>query len=278
MSTTDLAAKQKNRDYDYIFKIVIVGDSGVGKSQLLSRFARNEFSLECRNTIGVEFATKVMEVDGRLICAQVWDTAGQERYRAITGAYYRGAVGAMIVYDIAKLSTYDSVPKWLEEVKRYTNSGGSKPSFVNTGSGLDNPALKHESNDASAITTMLVGNKLDLRHLRSVPTVDAQKWSRGERVFFTETSALDATNVEKAFTMIVREIYDQVRQRELQQVVNSGAGLECGSQALKVGKSATPVNTTTVKDHQPNSKVRKASMIANECKEEVKGWCNTFCC
>ena len=89
-------------DYDYLFKVVLIGDSGVGKSNLLSRFTRNEFSLESKSTIGVEFATRSIEVDGKTIKAQIWDTAGQERYRAITSAYYRGAVGALLVYDITK--------------------------------------------------------------------------------------------------------------------------------------------------------------------------------
>lgn len=92
--------------YDYLFKVVLIGDSGVGKSNLLSRFTRNEFSLESKSTIGVEFATRSIQVDGKTVKAQIWDTAGQERYRAITSAYYRGAVGALLVYDITKQGMY----------------------------------------------------------------------------------------------------------------------------------------------------------------------------
>ena len=88
--------------YDFIFKVVLIGDSGVGKSNLLSRFTRNEFLVESKPTIGVEFATRTLQVDGKVIKAQIWDTAGQERYRAITAAYYRGAVGALLCYDITK--------------------------------------------------------------------------------------------------------------------------------------------------------------------------------
>ena len=84
-------------NYDYLFKVVLIGDSGTGKSNLLSRFTRNEFSLDSRSTIGVEFATRSINVDGKTVKAQIWDTAGQERYRAITSAYYRGAVGALLV-------------------------------------------------------------------------------------------------------------------------------------------------------------------------------------
>src|SRR5574343_520763 len=102
-------------EYDYLFKIVLIGDSGVGKSNLLSRFTRNEFNLESKTTIGVEFAQKTVTIDGKQIKAQIWDTAGQERYRAITSAYYRGAVGALLVYDIAKHITYENTEKWLRE-------------------------------------------------------------------------------------------------------------------------------------------------------------------
>ena len=96
------------RSYDYLFKVVLIGDSGVGKSNLLSRFTRNEFSLESKSTIGVEFATRSLDVDGKTVKAQIWDTAGQERYRAITSAYYRGAVGALLVYDMTKHESYET--------------------------------------------------------------------------------------------------------------------------------------------------------------------------
>ena len=97
-----LAAPRADADYDYLFKVVIIGDSGVGKSNLLSRFTRNEFHLDSKSTIGVEFATRSIQHDSKIIKAQIWDTAGQERYRAITSAYYRGAVGALLMYDISK--------------------------------------------------------------------------------------------------------------------------------------------------------------------------------
>ncbi|KAK3029722.1 hypothetical protein RJ639_039131 [Escallonia herrerae] len=87
---------------EYLFKIVIIGDSAVGKSNLLSRYSRNEFNLHSKATIGVEFQTLSIEIDGKEVEAQIWDTAGQERFRAVTSAYYRGAVGALIVYDITR--------------------------------------------------------------------------------------------------------------------------------------------------------------------------------
>lgn len=182
--------------------MVLIGDSGVGKSNLLSRFTRNEFNLESKSTIGVEFATRSIQVDSKTIKAQIWDTAGQERYRAITSAYYRGAVGALLVYDISKHQTYENVTRWLKELRDHADAN---------------------------IVIMLVGNKSDLRHLRAVPTDEAKAFastspyvpsyldrrSRGSRhanhvatagenhLSFIETSALDASNVELAFQNIL---------------------------------------------------------------------------
>jgi Ras-related protein Rab-11A len=130
--------------------VVLIGDSGVGKSNLLSRFTRNEFNLDSKSTIGVEFATRSIQVDAKTIKAQIWDTAGQERYRAITSAYYRGAVGALLVYDISKHQTYDNVTRWLKELRDHADSN---------------------------IVIMLVGNKSDLRHLRAVPTEEAKQFA-----------------------------------------------------------------------------------------------------
>jgi Ras-related protein Rab-11A len=101
---------------DYLFKIVLIGDSSVGKSNLLARFARNEFFPNSKSTIGVEFQTQKLVIDGKEIKAQIWDTAGQERFRAVTSAYYRGAVGALLVYDISRRQTFDSVGRWLNEL------------------------------------------------------------------------------------------------------------------------------------------------------------------
>ena len=132
------------------YPVVLIGDSGVGKSNLLSRFTRNEFNLDSKSTIGVEFATRSIQVDAKTIKAQIWDTAGQERYRAITSAYYRGAVGALLVYDISKHQTYENVQRWLKELRDHADAN---------------------------IVIMLVGNKSDLRHLRAVPTEEAKAFA-----------------------------------------------------------------------------------------------------
>ncbi|KAF5728851.1 ras-related protein RABA5a-like isoform X2 [Tripterygium wilfordii] len=103
---------------DYLFKIVLIGDSAVGKSNLLARFARNEFYPNSKSTIGVEFQTQKIDINGKEVKAQIWDTAGQERFRAVTSAYYRGAVGAPLVYDITRRQTFDSIGRWLNELHR----------------------------------------------------------------------------------------------------------------------------------------------------------------
>ncbi|KAK4336623.1 hypothetical protein RND71_043735 [Anisodus tanguticus] len=178
----------KEDEYDYLFKVVLIGDSGVGKSNLLSRFTRNQFNLESKSTIGVEFATRSIHVDGKTIKAQIWDTAGQERYRAITSAYYRGAVGGLLIYDIAKHLTYENVDRWIKELRDHADNN---------------------------IIIMLVGNKSDLRHLRAVPTDEAKQFAVKNNLSFIETSALDSSNVEQAFQQILTEIYHVVSQKQI---------------------------------------------------------------
>ena len=101
----------------YLFKMVLIGDSGVGKTNLASRFAHNEFHADSKATIGVEFRSKTIEIDGKEIKAQIWDTSGQERYRAVTSVYYRGALGALLVYDVSRRATFENVQQWLREIR-----------------------------------------------------------------------------------------------------------------------------------------------------------------
>ncbi|BFG24978.1 ras-related protein Rab11D [Prunus yedoensis var. nudiflora] len=191
-----MAGYKADDDYDYLFKLVLIGDSGVGKSNLLSRFTRNEFNLESKSTIGVEFATKTMNVDGKTIKAQIWDTAGQERYRAITSAYYRGAVGALLVYDVTRGATFENVARWLKELRDHTDPN---------------------------IVVMLIGNKSDLRHLVAVSKEDGKSFAERESLYFMETSALEATNVESAFTEVLTQIYRVVSKRAVEAGNNGSA-------------------------------------------------------
>lgn len=130
--------------------VVLIGDSGVGKSNLLLRFTKNDFQAESKSTIGVEFATRTLKIEDKTVKAQIWDTAGQERYRAITSAYYRGAVGALLVYDITKKQTFDNAERWLNELREHADQ---------------------------EIVILLVGNKSDLRHIRAVTTEEARDFA-----------------------------------------------------------------------------------------------------
>ncbi|KAL5542914.1 hypothetical protein UlMin_010624 [Ulmus minor] len=173
---------------EYLFKIVIIGDSAVGKSNLLSRYARNEFNMHSKATIGVEFQTQSMDIDGKEVKAQIWDTAGQERFRAVTSAYYRGAVGALVVYDITRRTTFDSIGRWLDELKTHSDT---------------------------TVAQMLVGNKRDLENIRDVSVDEGKSLAEQEGLFFMETSALDSTNVKKAFELVIKEIYNNVSRKVL---------------------------------------------------------------
>lgn len=201
-------AHRVDHEYDYLFKIVLIGDSGVGKSNILSRFTKNEFCLESKSTIGVEFATKTLQIEGKTIKAQIWDTAGQERYRAITSAYYRGAVGALLVYDMTKKQTFDNVQRWLRELRNHADSN---------------------------IVIMLAGNKSDLTHLRVVQQEEAQSMAEKEGLSFLETSALEATNVENAFQTILSEIYQIISKKAL-----------AAQEAARASVGVTPPQGTTI--------------------------------
>ena len=102
-----------SEEYNIIFKVVLIGDSAVGKTNILSRYIKDDFSIETKNTVGVEFGSKIIKYKENTIKIQIWDTAGQERYRSITNAYYKGAKAAMVVYDISKRSTFDNIDKWI---------------------------------------------------------------------------------------------------------------------------------------------------------------------
>ncbi|GMN50217.1 hypothetical protein TIFTF001_019365 [Ficus carica] len=173
---------------EYLFKIVLIGDSAVGKSNLLWRFARNEFDQNSKATIGVEFQTQVVDIDGKEVKAQIWDTAGQERFRAVTSAYYRGAVGALVVYDISRRTTFDSVKRWLDELTTHCDT---------------------------TVARMLVGNKCDLENIRDVSVEEGKNLAEEEGLFFMETSALESTNVQTAFEMVIREIFNNISRKVL---------------------------------------------------------------
>ncbi|RAL42265.1 hypothetical protein DM860_012048 [Cuscuta australis] len=171
---------------EYLFKVVVIGDSAVGKSNLLLRFARDEFDANSKATIGVEFQTQTVEVDGgKAVKVQLWDTAGQERFRSVTSAYYRGAAGALIVYDVTRGPTFESARSWIQELNNHC--------------------------DNTTTVKILVGNKCDLGEMREVSMEQGKSLAEELGLFFIETSALDSTNVTAAFDIAAREIYNNVR-------------------------------------------------------------------
>ena len=173
---------------DFLLKLVLVGDSGVGKSNLLLRWSKNDFTPDSTPTIGVEFATKTLQIDGKIVKVHVWDTAGQEQFRALTTAYYRGAVGALIVYDITSASSFESLNHWIDEVRE---------------------------NTPSDITCLLIGNKSDLNDMRCVTTDEGIAYGKEKKMTFMETSAKDGFHTEEAFDTLIKSIVHKLSSRQV---------------------------------------------------------------
>ena len=162
-----------------MFKYIIIGDTGVGKSCILLQFTDKRFQPVHDLTIGVEFGAKMINLDGKAIKLQIWDTAGQESFRSITRSYYRGACGALLVYDITRRETFKHLKQWLDEAKQNSN-----PDMV----------------------IMLIGNKIDLDSRRAVSTKDGEEFAKHHGLFFMETSAKSAENIEKAFVVTAQKV------------------------------------------------------------------------
>ncbi|XP_076577835.1 ras-related protein Rab-19-like [Chaetodon auriga] len=166
--------------FDFLFKIILIGDSNVGKTCVVQNFKSGIFSEKQQNTIGVDFSVRTVDIEGKKVKMQVWDTAGQERFRTITQSYYRSAHGAIIAYDITRPSTFDSVTHWIKEVELY---------------------------GASNVVLVLIGNKCDLEQERQVQFEEACNLANEKGLLAAlETSAKESQNVEEAFMMMAREL------------------------------------------------------------------------
>eukprot|EP01064_Diplonema_japonicum_P016253 TRINITY_DN24253_c0_g1_i1.p1 TRINITY_DN24253_c0_g1~~TRINITY_DN24253_c0_g1_i1.p1 ORF type:complete len:206 (+),score=43.99 TRINITY_DN24253_c0_g1_i1:52-669(+) len=191
-------------EHAYIFKYIIIGDMGVGKSCLLHHFTDKKFLSDSPHTIGVEFGTRVVDVGDKTIKLQIWDTAGQERFRAVTRSYYRGAAGAVLVYDITRRQTFNHITSWLQDAKNLTN-----PQTV----------------------MMLIGNKQDMEQSREVSYEEAAKFAEEHSLLFHECSAKTGLNVEEAFVKTGRTIYENIMNGVLDpNAVESG--IQFGRQTL----------------------------------------------
>eukprot|EP01023_Acetabularia_acetabulum_P037403 TRINITY_DN35452_c0_g1_i1.p2 TRINITY_DN35452_c0_g1~~TRINITY_DN35452_c0_g1_i1.p2 ORF type:complete len:205 (+),score=42.53 TRINITY_DN35452_c0_g1_i1:213-827(+) len=168
---------------DHLFKILLVGDSGVGKSAILLRFANDKFEEQMASTIGVDFKLKYMEVNGKRIKLTIWDTAGQERFRTLTSSYYRGAQGIIFVYDVCNKDSFSNLGNlWLREVNQYS----TVPDAVK----------------------LAVGNKIDLEESRQVSKKEGQIFSRSNGCLFVETSAKTNVAVAQAFEELIQKILE----------------------------------------------------------------------
>eukprot|EP00914_Ancora_sagittata_P022386 GHVO01044562.1.p1 GENE.GHVO01044562.1~~GHVO01044562.1.p1 ORF type:complete len:201 (+),score=32.73 GHVO01044562.1:54-656(+) len=168
-----------NAEYDYLYKLLIIGDSGVGKSCLLLRFSDDTYTDHYISTIGVDFKIRTINLDSKTIKLQIWDTAGQERFRTITSSYYRGAHGIIVVYDVTDRDSFNHVTHWMKEIDKYAQENVNK---------------------------LLVGNKSDLQLKKVISHDEAKELADSLGVKFVETSAKDALNVEQAFRIMAEEI------------------------------------------------------------------------
>ena len=165
-------------EYDYLFKLLIIGDSGVGKSSILVQYIDSVYYDNYISTIGVDFKIKTLEMDGKQIKLQIWDTAGQERFRTIISSYYRGARGVILVYDMTDINSFKNLDYWLNEINIHSNINISK---------------------------LLIGNKCDNLHI-SVTTEEGKLFAEKNNIDFIETSAKTGANIDEAFKKLTSEL------------------------------------------------------------------------
>eukprot|EP00979_Chaetoceros_neogracilis_P011824 scaffold2993_cov266-Chaetoceros_neogracile.AAC.5 len=178
------AAPPKSFPYDHLFKLLMIGDAGVGKSSMLLRFTDDSFDEHIQSTIGVDFKVKHLDVSSKRIKLTVWDTAGQERFRTLTSSYYRGAQGVVMVYDVTRRDSFENLEQWLKEVKLYSPNNGE------------------------GVVKLLVGNKIDLKDDRKVSREEAEAWARSQGMLFLEASAKTRTGIKQCFMEVVQKIVE----------------------------------------------------------------------
>ena len=198
-----------NDEYDYSFKIVLAGDSGVGKSNIFARYFKNIYLSDSKPTIGMDFLAKNLMVEGATIKAQVWDTAGQDKFRALAKSFYKNASGCLLVYDITNYDSFRSLDKWFEEV-----SGNAEEDLV----------------------VLVIGNKCDLEQKRQVTTEEGEAFAKEHGLVFLETSAKTAHNVDDAFVQTAQAIYEKIAQGVFD-VSNESFGIRLGTQQSASGPS-----------------------------------------
>jgi len=179
------------KTYDLLFKLLLIGDSGVGKTCILFRFSEDAFNTTFISTIGIDFKIKTIQLRGKKIKLQIWDTAGQERFHTITTSYYRGAMGIMLVYDITNAKSFDNIAKWLRNIDEHANED---------------------------VERMILGNKCDMEDKRVISKERGDAIAREHGVRFLETSAKTNINVETAFIQLAESILEKTNVQEVKQL------------------------------------------------------------
>ena len=222
-----------SEEFDYIFKVVIVGDSGVGKTNLIGRYLKNEYKQDTKATVGVEFGEKKYDINGLKIKAQLWDTAGQERYKAITSMYYKGAKGSLIVFDLSSKSTFVNAEKWYNEIKKATDP---------------------------SINLILIGNKSDLKDKRQVTSEEGENKAKEMGIAYMETSALNSENVDKAFNWLIEEITKKMKKED-------DEAIEDENNTIKEVKESQTINLNTTKKENEGIKKNCCQNLPNLIKK-----------
>jgi len=202
--------------YDFLLKIIIIGESGTGKSCLLHHFIQNTFKEHSQHTIGVEFSSRTINVGEKKIKLQLWDTAGQERFRSVTRSYYRGAAGALLVYDITNRQSFMNLSRWLADARA-----------------LGSPNL----------VAVLVGNKCDREEEREVEWAEASRWAAENDVHYIETSSLTGDNVESPFALAARSVLLAIESGALDPE-KPGSGVSYGDRSLRRVSSGSRLSVT----------------------------------
>ena len=203
----ELSPSDNNKE-DYKVKLIIVGDSGVGKTNLITRFASDKFEKNSKATIGVEFIYKTLKINKDIFKIEMWDTAGEERYKSITTAYYKGAKGAIIVYDITSEQSFNNIETWIHEVKGKSSNN---------------------------LQILIIGNKSDLYKDRKISLEKGIEKAKSLNLHLFEASALDKTNVKEAFYCLFKEIYLDIKNKSRSNANNSdGGNLSKGAVELNI--------------------------------------------
>lgn len=205
---------QDNKDFhDFLFKFIIIGDAGSGKSCLLHQFIEKRAKEVSSHTIGVEFGSKIIDVGGRSIKLQMWDTAGQERYRSVTRSYYRGAAGALLVFDVTHRDSFNHLANWLADARSLAR--------------MD-------------ISIIVVGNKSDLKDRRQVSFLEASGYAQENGILFLETSAITGDGVEEVFSKVARVVLNKIEEGLIEESTMV-SGIHAGTQRLRDGGSDTAI-------------------------------------